>query len=255
MSWYDFCVAYVDMKWKSASGKHRANIAWALVTVMPAMLATDNSKVAEKKVRTALRKWAFNTKNRAECPEDAAEILKWLARSTKPVSALADPKAMRAVLDRAATLLDGSRAAPSTIQRNRAILHNACEYAVELNMLTRNPIKAIKWKAPKASPEVDRRSVVNHGQARRLLQAVRTQQPSGPRLAAFFAVLYYAAYVRRKPSTCAERTSPFRRWSGTTKRRAGRNRRTTGESCTSVPPRPRSERSGPMTAPAAKCDA
>lgn len=180
------------MKWKSASGKHRANIAWALVTVMPAMLATDNSKVAEKKVRTALRKWAFNTKNRAECPEDAAEILKWLARSTKPVSALADPKAMRAVLDRAATLLDGSRAAPSTIQRNRAILHNACEYAVELNMLTRNPIKAIKWKAPKASPEVDRRSVVNHGQARRLLQAVRTQQPSGPRLAAFFAVLYYA---------------------------------------------------------------
>ncbi|HEU5026214.1 MAG TPA: tyrosine-type recombinase/integrase [Spirillospora sp.] len=192
MSWYDFCVSYVDMKWKGASGKHRANTAWALVTVMPAMLASEKGKPADKKIRTALRRWAFNTKNRADCPDDAAQVLKWLARNTKPVSALADPKVMRAVLDRAATLLDGSLAAPSTVQRNRAILHNACEYAVELNTLARNPVKAIKWKAPKASPEVDRRSVVNHGQARRLLQAVREQQPSGPRLAAFFAVLYYA---------------------------------------------------------------
>jgi integrase len=41
--------------------------------------------------------------------------------------------------------------------------------------------------------EVDRRCVVNHTQARRLLNAVRQQMPSGPRLAAFFAVIYYAA--------------------------------------------------------------
>ncbi|MEU9837753.1 hypothetical protein AB0C69_00870 [Actinomadura sp. NPDC048032] len=115
-----------------------------------------------------------------------------IARNTKPVSALSDPKVMRAVLDSAVTLLDGSLAAPSTVQRNRAILHNACEYAVELNLLARNPVKVIKWKAPKASSEIDRRSVVNHGQARRLLKAVWDQQPSGPRLAAFFAVLYYA---------------------------------------------------------------
>ncbi len=39
---------------------------------------------------------------------------------------------------------------------------------------------------------MDRRSVVNPHQARALLQAVRTQQPSGPRLVAFFAVMYYA---------------------------------------------------------------
>jgi integrase len=40
--------------------------------------------------------------------------------------------------------------------------------------------------------EVDRRSVVNHAQARRLLKAVRGQVPSGPRLVAFYAVIYYA---------------------------------------------------------------
>ena len=34
--------------------------------------------------------------------------------------------------------------------------------------------------------------MVNHRQAQALLQAVRVQQPSGPRLVAFFAVLYYS---------------------------------------------------------------
>ena len=42
------------------------------------------------------------------------------------------------------------------------------------------------------SSQVDRRSVVNPRQARALLAAVRAQQPSGPRLVAFFGVMYYA---------------------------------------------------------------
>lgn len=117
----------------------------------------------------------------------------WLARNTKPVTALADPATLRAVLSAASTLLDGSAAAPSTVRRNRTILHNALEYAVERQLLTRNPINVVKWKAPKTTHEVDRRSVVNHAQARQLLRAVHEQLPSGPRLVAFFAVIYYAA--------------------------------------------------------------
>ena len=193
LSWYDFCVSYVDMKWKDSSAHHRANIAWALVTVMPAMLATDRGKPDALAMRTALRQWGFNAKQRGDCPDDAAVILGWLTRNTKPVAALADPATMRAVLGAAGTLLDGSAAAPSTVRRNRTILHNALEYAVERRLFTRNPIKVIKWKAPKTTHEVDRRCVVNHAQARRLLNAVREQLPSGPRLAAFFAVIYYAA--------------------------------------------------------------
>jgi integrase len=40
---------------------------------------------------------------------------------------------------------------------------------------------------------IDRRSVVNHRQARALLDAVAAQKPSGPRLVAFFGLIYYAA--------------------------------------------------------------
>ena len=193
MSWYEFCVSYVDMKWKGSSAHHRENIAWALIRVMPAMLESDKGKPDGMAMRTALRKWAFNTKQRGDCPDDAATILNWVSRNAKPVTALADPVTARAVLDAAGSLLGGTAAASSTVRRNRAIMYNALEYAVELRLLNQNPVKAIKWKAPKTTQEIDRGCVVNHVQARRLLTAVRQQMPSGPRLVAFFAIIYYAA--------------------------------------------------------------
>jgi hypothetical protein len=138
MSWYDFCVAYVDMKWKHSAAKRRATIAWALVTVMPPMLATVKGAPDPKKMRRALRQWGFNTARRAEAPEDAEAILQWLSRNTRPVSALADPDVMRSVLDAAGTLLDGKPAAAWTAQGNRAIVANALEYAVERKLLGTN---------------------------------------------------------------------------------------------------------------------
>ena len=47
-------------------------------------------------------------------------------------------------------------------------------------------LTAIAWKAPKTVKGVDRRVVVNPGQARALLAAVGRQKPSGPSLVAFF---------------------------------------------------------------------
>ncbi|SDQ38494.1 Phage integrase family protein [Actinopolyspora saharensis] len=51
----------------------------------------------------------------------------------------------------------------------------------------------LKWSPPRNVQALDKRTVVNHQQALRLLEAVRNQGPSGPRLVAFFAVMYYAA--------------------------------------------------------------
>jgi len=45
---------------------------------------------------------------------------------------------------------------------------------------------------PRASHEIDRRSVVNPSQARALPAAVERQNPSGPRLVAFFGLIYYS---------------------------------------------------------------
>jgi len=98
----------------------------------------------------------------------------------------------RRMLDHATGTVDGKIAAASTGRRHRTILANAMDYAIERGLLETNPVRALKWTAPKVSGQVDRRSVVNPHQARALLDAVRAQQPSGPRLVAFFAVMYYA---------------------------------------------------------------
>jgi len=190
-NWYEFACAYVDMKWKQASAKYRKDIARALTAATPAMLAEGGGRPDDASIRRALVRWGFNTKQRAQLPDEVTEILAWVARNCLPVSALADAATARRMLVLATSRLDGKNTAASTARRHRTILANAMDYAVELGLLGTNPIRALKWTAPKVSSQVDRRSVVNPRQARALLEAVRAQQPSGPRLVTFFAVMYY----------------------------------------------------------------
>ena len=190
--WYEFACTYVDMKWKQASAKYRKDIARALTAATPAMLAEGRGRPGDADFRRALLRWGFNTKQRSEPPADMAEVLAWVAGNSDPLPVLAEPAVARRLLDQATGRLDGKSAAASTARRHRVILANAMDYAVELGVLEINPIRVLKWTAPKVSSEVDRRRVVNPRQARALLAAVLAQQPSGPRLVAFFAVMYYA---------------------------------------------------------------
>jgi integrase len=90
------------------------------------------------------------------------------------------------------TKLSGTRAAARTVTLRRTNLSAALGFAVELGYLQENPLGTVKWVAPKAARVIDRRVVANPDQARGLLAAVRLVKRSGPRLVAFFAVLYYA---------------------------------------------------------------
>jgi integrase len=191
-SWYQFACTYVDMKWKHASAKYRKDIARALTAATSSMLPLARGHPDETSIRRALMRWGFNTKQRADLPAEVADVLSWVDRNSTPVSALAEAATARRMLEQATGRVDGRPAAASTVRRNRTILANAMDYAVELGLLDTNPIRALKWTAPKVSSQVDRRSVVNPRQARALLEAVRAQQPSGPHLIAFFAVMYYA---------------------------------------------------------------
>ena len=192
-SWYEFACTYVDMKWKQASAKYRKDIARALTAATPATLAEARGRPDDaNNIRRALVRWGFNTKQRSEPPDDVAQVLAWVARNSAPLPTLAEAAIARRMLDQATGRLDGKNAAASTARRHRIILANAMDYAVELGLLETNPIRVLKWTAPKVSSQVDRRSVVNPRQARALLEAVRAQQPSGPRLVTFFAVMYYA---------------------------------------------------------------
>ncbi|WP_327048945.1 tyrosine-type recombinase/integrase [Microbispora sp. NBC_01189] len=192
MSWYSFACKFVDMKWTDASAKHRAGIAYALTMATFGMLDSTACPYNSKELRTALRRWGFNTKERPNCPERTRGILEWVERNSLRVSALSAAATARALLNAATTRLDGKRVAASSNRRHRVILSNALAYAVELGLLDKNPIPDLKWKVTKTTLQVDRRSVVNPDQARALLSAVASQKPSGALLMPFFATLYYA---------------------------------------------------------------
>ena len=156
-TWYEFACRYVDMKWKLASAKYRKDIARALTAATPAMLTDARGRPDDPSIRRALTRWAFNTKQRGEPPADVAEVLSWVAHNSAPLSALADAAVARQVLHQATGRLDGTIAAASTARRHCTIPANAMDYAVELNLLDSNPIRALKWTAPKVSGQVDRR--------------------------------------------------------------------------------------------------
>ncbi len=191
MRWYDFTCAYVDMKWKPVSAKYRRAIAQALAAALPAMIESAVGKPSDADIRRAVLGWGYNTRIRTSAPDDVAAVLTWLSRNTRPVSALRRSADARALLEMAVTRLDGSRVAATSARRHRAVLFNALQYAVELGLLDANPIKDLRWTAPRASQAIDRRRVINPDQARALLAAVEAQEPSGPRLVAFFGVMYY----------------------------------------------------------------
>src|SRR5215218_6109209 len=158
---------------------------------------------------------AFNTARRDDpnCPDDVRSALRWATSHTRPVSALRDPRLLRQVLDGLTVKLDGTPAAPSVTSRRRRILHAALEYAVELELLDKNPMPALKWTPPKTTQTVDRRRVANPIQARTLLHAVGEQR-GGRRLVAFFGCLYYAALRPEEAISLAKHnlSLPARGW-------------------------------------------
>src|SRR5581483_9444622 len=152
-------------------------------------------------VREALRHFALAPASRTlDRPPPIAAALRWLEKTSLPVSLVSKPQHARAALDAISVLQDGKAASATTITRKRSVFTNAIRYAVELEEMPSNPLDRLSWKPPKVSEVVDRRVVVNPRQARELLTAVTYvgQQRRGPhargqRLRALYACMYFAA--------------------------------------------------------------
>lgn len=135
MTWYSFACAYVDMKWKTAAAKYRRNIAQALAAASPPMLLASPERPSDQDLRSALVNWGFNSGRRLSAPDELADALAWIDGHSRKVSELAEPVLCRQVLSAATSKLDGSRAAASSVKRNRTVVLNALDYAVELHLL------------------------------------------------------------------------------------------------------------------------
>ena len=167
VSWLAFAREYAVMKWPHLAPNSRRNTARALTNATLALVTTDRARPPDADLRKALTAWSFNvrTSRSGTPPAEVARAITWLERNTREVGDLTEPAVVRKVLDALALRVDGTPAAPGTVQRERGVLVNVAEYAVESSA------------------------------------AVAEPKPSGPSLVAFFGAMYYAALRPGEAST------------------------------------------------------
>ena len=150
ISWYEFACAYADMKWKQASAKYRKDIARALTAATPAMLTETRGRPDDASIRRALVRWGFNTKQRSDPPDDVAEVLAWVARNTAPLSGAGRTRDRPP--DARPGHRHGRRQERGREYRPQAPHHPGQRHGLRgrTGLLETNPIRVLKWTAPKA---------------------------------------------------------------------------------------------------------
>lgn len=193
--WFDLACDYVDMRWPEAAANTRQTIAEALIRVSPAFFTGGRGKPADAEIRSMLRAWAFNSDQRAKgMPDEYRDAIEWCTRNSLPISVVMDEAKQRELQQAALVSRSGKKYAATVARRNRAVLSHFLSYAVDEKALEVNPLRDVKWESmPKGSRSIDPRTVPNPVQARTLLRAVRELKRSGPRLEAFFGIMYFAA--------------------------------------------------------------
>ncbi|MGW6750659.1 tyrosine-type recombinase/integrase [Streptomyces sp. NPDC055006] len=200
LSWYDFALKYLAMKWPHAAPNTRDGINESLTSVTVSLLDDRPGRPADDVLRKALRTWAYVLPGptERELPADVANTLHWIAKASRPLADLSDPVVGRAVLDALKVKLDGKAAAAETVRRKRRTLMNSLNYAVDLGEFSENPLASVRWQKPKVSGEVDPRVVANPEQARSLLDAVSYvggyQRARGRRLVGLFGAMYFGGF-------------------------------------------------------------
>jgi hypothetical protein len=146
---------------------------------------------------------AFNPQRRSCAPDPGtASSLAWLEQVSLPVSRFSDLGIIRAALDGLCMRVDGSRAAATTVTRNRAVFHGALGYAVELGLLPANPLNLVRWRSPRAAVAVRPAAVASPEQVRAILAEVSRVRPE---LTVFFGCLYYYAALRPEEAVTLRR--------------------------------------------------
>ena len=199
-TWYAFVLGYVDKRWPGLAAHTRKSMLEALGTVTAALVHDRPYRPEFADLYRALVRYGLAPGSRIEArPLAAAQVLRWLESASVPVVALEDEDVVERALSAIALRLDGKAAAATVTRRKRAVFYNVLDVAAtgKNRILTRNPLVTMRWTPPDTAEKVDRRVVVNPGQARELLAAVThvggRDRDRGRRLVAMFGCLYYAA--------------------------------------------------------------
>jgi len=120
VTWHEHACAFADARWPKVAAKGRISLVEGLMAVTPVLVTSKRGAPDPDVLRQAMRRWAFNPPRRdLPMPADIEAALRWLARSSVPVSALQEASTVSRALDACGRKLDGSAAAPEYYRRRR----------------------------------------------------------------------------------------------------------------------------------------
>jgi integrase len=198
ISFYQHAAEFTAAAWPAAAAKTRVSIIETLARVVPVVVRDLTGAPDRDVLRYALRKKLNQGQYAGQLDADEAKAIAWLARASRPVSALEDPSIVADVLDALAVNLNGKPAAPQYFSRRRRVLHRVLGYAVRKKRLTQNPLSKNNlpegWTAPQAPDDtLDPRAVGSPALVASMLEACATiGKRQGSRFRAFYGCMFYA---------------------------------------------------------------
>jgi integrase len=209
VSFYEHAAEFTASAWPAAAAKTRVSIIETLIRVVPVVVRDLAGGPDPHVLRYALRKKLNQGEHAGELDDDEAKAIAWIARASRPVSALEDPSVVCDVLDALAVNLNGKPAAPEYFSQRRRVLHRALGYAVRKKRLSQNPLSKGNlpegWTPPQAPDDtLDPRAVGSPALVASMLKACDTiGKRQGPRFRAFYGCMFYALM---RPSEAAALT-------------------------------------------------
>lgn len=209
-TWATHAQTHMRRRWEQWSPTQRRSAAESLMMATLVLLRPRAPQPPEG-LRAYLRQVVLVPEEVASDQDDTLDA--YLLRWSLPMEELTVERAER-VLQSYATKLDGGAAAPTTIARRRAVLHNALRAAVNRRLLDENPLDRSEWRAPVAEGVVEPERVPSVTQVRALLAELARVSPGSGRTVAFAALLGLAG-LRPSEATAikvADLTLPGEGW-------------------------------------------
>lgn len=179
-TWFEWSVTWIGHKWPRWAGNTRRSAVETLVALTP-HLTRPGAPPAPAGLGDHLRTVAYN-------PASAEVASPWLERWSIPLGEIT-PAVIEATLDAATTRRDGRPMSATVARRRKNMLGSVLRSAVRHELVDRNPMERVEWRALERDTTLDVSTVASFVEVCRAVDLAARLESGGARYAALFALV------------------------------------------------------------------
>ena len=181
-TWWGWSREWLSLKWPQWSGHSRRSAVETLTLLTPQLVPAGAPAPPE-----GLAQWLREAGYQPGAPTEGPPAA-WLARWSLPLTDI-DPAAIERTLQAICVKADGTPTVPSVARRRRGTFGAVLRAAVRRELLARNPMERVEWRAPMTTMAIDVSTVPAPSEVEAIVDQVAALPSSGARYAALFAAV------------------------------------------------------------------